>query len=446
MQSPMRQKLPVILFALLTAAVMLLGAAFALRWQTVYEWRDSPQWSFGEKQRQDLAAQNPLRIEVYVRQNPRLRREFQRWLTPLRFIAPQLELTFVNPDTDPLRVQDRGITREGQVYVQAGQTGKRLDTPGVAAMERTLLELMYQGQKQIVHIQGQGERAFLSDTAGSWISVYQALRADNRVIAALEADSVAHIPEKTDLLVIADPERGSLEDARWLAQYLERGGNLIFTTDTRHAYLPPVLQAVSGLRVAPGVIVDAKAQAYGFENPQTLVIEEVGPNPALHGLRQLPVIPGAVSLAPATGAQGGWMREVLLYTSADSWTESDPLAESMSPDEGEQRGPLAIAWQLSRNVGGKAQFIWILGDSDAWVSPYREQGGNRQWFTQTFSHLLGGDAALATVAAPPKDLHINASQSRLYTLAAALLLGLPLLAALCAWLYFRTIRWRYRAK
>lgn len=109
MQSLMRQKLPLVLFALLTACTLILGATLALRSQTVYEWRDTPQWSFNDKQRKDLAAQNPLRIEAYVRQNPRLRREFQRWLMPLQFIAPQLELTFVNPDTDPLRVQDRGI-------------------------------------------------------------------------------------------------------------------------------------------------------------------------------------------------------------------------------------------------------------------------------------------------------------------------------------------------
>ena len=441
----MRQKLPLVLFALLTVCTLILGATLALRSQTVYEWRDTPQWSFNDKQRKDLAAQNPLRIEAYVRQNPRLRREFQRWLMPLQFIAPQLELTFVNPDTDPLRVQDRGITREGQLYIQLGQTGKRLDTPSVAAVERTLLELLYQGQKQIVHIQGQGERAFLSDTAGSWLSVYQALRADNHLIAALEPANVSHIPEQTDLLIIADPARGTLEDARWLAQYLERGGNLIYATDTRHAYLPPVLQAISGLRIAPGVIVDANAQQYGFNNPQTLVIEEVGANPALHGLRQLPVIPGAVALHPATESQSGWLREVLLYTSPQSWTESDPFADTLNLDEGEQRGPLTIAWQLSRNVGDKAQFIWILGDSDAWITPYREQGGNRQWFTQTFSHLLGNDAALASVSTPPKDLHINASQTRLYTLATVLLLVLPLLAALGGWLYFRMLKWRYRA-
>lgn len=441
----MRRKLPLTAFALLTASTLILGAVWALRLQTVYEWRDTPQWSFNERQRTDLAAQNPLQIEVYVRQNPRLRREFQRWLAPLRFIAPQLAVSFVNPDTDPLRVQDRGITREGQLYVQVGQKGQRLETPSVAALERALLELMQQSDKQIIHIQGHGERAFLSDTAGSWLSVYQALRADNRIIAALDPASVPHIPEDTDLLVIADPERGRLEDARWLAQYLERGGNLIYTTDTRHAYLAPVLQAVSGLRVASGVIVDAKAQSYGFDNPQMLVIEEIGPNPALQGLRQLPVIPGAVALQPATDAQSGWLREVLLYSSPQSWTESEPFANSLRLDDGEARGPLAVGWQLSRNVGDKAQFIWILGDSDAWITPYREQGGNRRWFTQSFAHLLGGDAVISSIGAPPKDLHINATQTRLYSLAAILLLGLPLSVALSAWLYFRMLRWRYRA-
>lgn len=277
------------------------------------------------------------------------------------------------------------------------------------------------------------------------MTVYQALRADNRLIAALDPKSVPHIPEAADLLIIADPERGSLEDARWLAQYLERGGNLVYTTDTRHQYLPPVLQAISGLRVIPGTVVDARAQSYGFENPQTLVIEEVGANPALQDLRRLPVITGASAFNPATAAQQGWMREVLLYSSAQSWAERDPLAQKLQFDEGEALGPLAIGWQLSRNVGDKAQFIWILGDSDAWIVPHREQGGNRQWFVQSFAHLLGGDALPAAVRMPPKDLHIEASPARLYTLAALLLLGLPLSAALGGVLYFRMLRWRYRA-
>ena len=441
----MRHKLTFYAFILLTALTMLLAAFVALRWQTVAEWRDAPQWSLTDSQRQHLAETTPLRIEIYLRHNPRLRRQFQQWLMPLQFAAPQLDVQFINPDTDPLRVQDRGITREGQLYLQVGTQGKRLDTPSVAALERSLLELLYQGQKQIVHVQGQGERAFLSDTAGSWLAVYQALRADNLTIAALNPHTVAQIPEATDLLVIADPGRETLEDAPWLAQYLEHGGNLLYTTDIRHRYLPGWLQQLSGLHVAPGVIVDANAQQYGFANPQMLAIDQVGDHPALAGLRQLPVIPGAVALLPEHDAASGWQRDALLYSSTQSWTERDPDGEHMSLNDDEQRGPLPVVWQLSREINGKTQLLWLMGDSDAWTLPYREQGGNRQWFTQSLPHLLGGDTALSRVAATRKDQHIHASETRLYTLAALLLLALPLLAAVSGILYFRTLKWRYHA-
>lgn len=441
----MRHKLPLFFFALLTSAALLLGALAALRWQSVAQWRDAPQWSLSDSQRELLAAQTPFTIEIYVRNNPRLRRQFQQWLTPLQFAAPQLEILFVNPDTDPLRVQERGITREGQIYVQVGTQGKRLETPGVATLERALLELLYQGQKRIVHVQGQGERAFLSDTAGSWLGIYQALRADNLSIATLNPADVAEIPQQTDLLVIADPGRGTLDDAPWLAQYLQQGGNLLYTTDTRHSYLPPLLQHISGLQVAPGVMVDAAARQYGFDNPQMLVIRDVGEHSSLAGLRQLPVIPGAVALLPDNSVENGWQRDALLYTSADSWSERDPSGSHLSPDDSESRGPLTIAWQLSRRHGERQQYIWIIGDSDAWIPPYRDLGGNRQWFTQSFPHLLGGDTALSRIRPPPKDQHIEATQTRLYTLAALLLLGLPLLAAGSGILYFRMLKWRYRA-
>lgn len=441
----MRHKLSLIFLACLTAFTLLTGAVVALRLQTVYEWRDTPQWSLTEAQREDLASRHPLTVEVYLRNNPRLRRQFQQWLKPLQFAAPQLEVRFVNPDTDPLRVQDRGITREGQMYVQVGHSGKRLETPSVRALERTLLELLYQGEKQIVHTQGHGERAFLSDTPGSWLGVYQALRADNILIGTVNPADVATIPEGTDLLVIADPRKGSMEESPWLAQYLESGGNLFYGTDTRHAYLPALLRNLSGLDANPDPLVDAAAQDYGFENAQMLIIDAVGDSPALAALRQLPVVPGAVALMPQADAQQGWQRDILLYSSDKSWAERDPLANTLSADEGEARGPLGVLWQLKREHHGKNQYIWLAGDSDAWVSPYRELGGNRQWFTQSFSHLLGGDAALAKVAAPPKDQIINASQTRLYVLAALLLLGLPCLAGLCGWLYFRMIKCRYRA-
>ncbi|MDO4775836.1 MAG: Gldg family protein [Cardiobacteriaceae bacterium] len=440
----MRHKLSLILLACLTVSALLAGAVVALRLQTVYEWRDTPQWSLTEAQRSELASRHPFTVEVYLRNNPRLRRQFQQWLAPLQFAAPRLQVHFINPDTDPLRVQDRGITREGQMYVQIGQTGKRLETPSVSALERTLLELLYQGEKQIIHIQGHGERAFLSDTPGSWLGIYQALRADNILIGTVNPADVATIPDGTDLLVIADPGKGSLDDAPWLAQYLDSGGNLLYSTDIRHAYLPAPLRALSGLDANPDPLVDAAARDYGFENPQMLVIDAVGESPALAALRQLPVIPGAVALIPQAEPRQGWQRDILLYSSDKSWAERDPLANTLSADDGEARGPLGILWQLTREHHGKTQYLWLAGDSDAWIPPYRELGGNRQWFTQSIPHLLGGDAALAKVAAPPKDQIINASQTRLYVLGALLLLGLPALAGLCGWLYFRMLKWRYR--
>lgn len=440
----MRHRLPLLFLALLTSMTLLLAAVVALRSSAAYEWRDTPQWSFSDAQRRDLARQTPFTLEVYLRGNPRLQRQFLQWLQPLQTIAPQLRITFINPDTDPLRVQDRGITREGQIYARLGQHGKRLETPSVAALERTLLELLYQGDKQIVHLQGHGERAFLSDTPGSWLAVYQALRADNILIGAINPREVDAIPEGTDLLVIADPAARQLDHAPWLAPYLDSGGNLLYTTDTRHAYLPAWLRDISGLTAHPHALVDAAAQGYGFDNPQTLVIDAVGEHPALGGLRQLPVIPGAVALMPEHEAAAGWQREILFYSSDKSWAETDPRAERLVADDNEPRGPLGVLWQLSRERAGKTQYLWIAGDSDAWTLPYRDMGGNRQWFTQSLPHLLGGDAAIARVSAPPKDRLIEVSQARLYTLAAIMLFGLPLLAALSGWLYFRILRWRYR--
>ncbi|MDO5090893.1 MAG: Gldg family protein [Cardiobacteriaceae bacterium] len=441
----MRHKPSLILLACLSLCTLIAGAVVALRWQAVYEWRDTPQWSLNDAQRAELASRSPFTIEVYLRHNPRLRRQFAQWLKPLQFAAPQLAVQFINPDTDPLRVQDRGITREGQLYVHIGQSGKRLETPGVAALERTILELLYQGDKQIIHTQGHGERAFLSDTAGSWLGIYLALRADNIVIGTLNPAEVANIPDGTDLLVIADPVRDSLDNTPWLDQYLENGGNLLYTTDTRHAYLPKTLRHLSGLAAHPHPLVDAAAKSYGFENPQMLVIDAVGEHPALAALRQLPVIPGAIALLPDAAPAQGWQRSTLLYSSNKSWGEHHPRADTLTADDNEIRGPLGILWQLSREHHGKTQTLWIAGDSDAWIAPYRELGGNRQWFAQSIPHLLGGNTALAKIATPPKDHAIHASQTRLYTLAALLLLGLPALAALSGWLYFRTLKWRYRA-
>lgn len=193
--------------------------------------------------------------------------------------------------------------------------------------------------------------------------------------------------------------------------------------------MPPWLATLSGLRLVEGSVVDAGAKGYGLDDPQLLLVEELGEDVVSDGIKQAPLLPTAVALAdnPDSPPTSDWTRHVLLWSGKQSWAEKNADAGVIMPDEGEAKGPLPLGWALERDFQGRKQRIVILGDSDLFQDNYLNVGGNSTLVQNLFASLMPARAH-ANIAPPElKDQYLTLTEGEMLWLAIVLIVILPLL-------------------
>lgn len=437
-------------FALLCFMVLVLMACAwtALHLRVGFEWREQPLIQISDAQQTRLQSiHTPIELTAYINGNPRLRQAVVNQLQQLKNLLPTFHYRIQNPDTDPIGVQKHNITQNGQLYLQMGNHGKRIDVPVAEVILRTVLMLDDTARHQAVHLQDSGERGFLADTGGSWRGLYQALNNPLLDVTALGLTQSINIPENADLAIIADPSpyQHAIHLNASIQTYLNQGGNVIYTTDTQHPYLPPILAQMSGLQILPGVVVDMVGRTIGFSDPRIIPVA-VNENTDLgRHSKDLPVLSGAVAFTQITSPAQGWTLTPLFKSSRGSWNETSEITGRIALDvPQEQQGPLVLAWLLTRSYHGNQQSVLILGDSDLFAGNALALGGNRQFGTLAIAMLSHSLSGQVPVQMPLADQYIQQSVARNYLLATILLLIFPLMGVVLLILMRRHVYRHYQ--
>ena len=148
------------LLFVLMLAVLLGGGYLSLNLRSSITLREQPLLTLNTRQSAQLAAiEAPIEIYAYIDRNPRLIRAIEDSLIPLRQHLPQLQLRIIDPNTDPVAVKNHDISRIGQIYVQVGDKGERLEFASPEGIARSILTLQGAEARQIVHLQGNGRLA-----------------------------------------------------------------------------------------------------------------------------------------------------------------------------------------------------------------------------------------------------------------------------------------------
>lgn len=226
---------------------------------------------------------------------------------------------------------------------------------------------------------------------------------------------------------------------------MAQGGNLLYTTDTQHPFLPKILQSISGLHLLNGTVVDMASQQLGFEDPRILPAAINEQTELTQSLQQLPILPGAVAITEERAPEKDWKRTVLLQSSPNSWNEQGEVSGHIALDAQETRGPLPVAWLLTREYHARQQSIVIMGDSDIFQQQAFGMAGNRAFAQALFTYLAQVEGGERLNRPNLKDQYIQLSTTQTYWWAGLQLLGLPLSIFLLGWYLRRRIEKRYQA-
>ena len=417
------------LFSILFCLIILIFCAFvSLNLQNSFFWRQNPVFSLDFAQKEALSKINfPIKITAYLRGNPKFQREIKALITELNEIK-KVEFEIKNPENYPLEIKERKINFEGQLWIEnASNAEGYAANPSPPAIISALLQLAGAEKAVLAHIVGDGERAAF-ETQDSWQGAYELLKNSNFIPNEVNLSQSINIPQNTKFAVFA-ASRGN-KNAHWNAAiktFVEEGGNLIFATDIENRYLPPYLAELSGLEILEGVVVDLQGQALGFADPRVVPAEFPVNNPLTKNLNELPLLAGTLAFKEVKEPQNGWERVAIFRSSAHSWNETSPVYGTIALDGEEQKGPLPVAWLLTKTLPNKQnQKILILGDCDLFTKENIHRGGNADFAKALFANFSEVDA-VSGKSAELKDQYIKLKPSTEILIAFFMIFLLPLL-------------------
>ncbi len=450
LSSRRRQLIGSVLFhvLLLTAAGLIawLGYRYGLEW----DWSSGNRNSLSETSQRLLGRlQEPLTFTAYVRQNQLLRREVRELVARYQRFKSDVELVFVNPELDPERARELGITQPIELDVSYADRQERLKHLSEEALSNAILRISQRRTHWIVTVEGHGERSLLGHRNHDLGLFGKELGRQGFRIQPLNLASVPLVPDNTGVLIIAGP-RTSLaqEEMNGIEAYVHGGGNLLWLTDPGD---PPELTAslagLLGIRLLPGVVVDANVSSLGLDDPAFAVVARYPDHPLTRGLQSISLFPRALALEAKDPQL--WKTSPILRTLEQSWNETGPIRGEVTvdPDQEEKSGPLTIALALSRTLAAtdadaeqREQRLVIVGDGDFLSNAYLANGGNLDLGLNILRWLTEEDDLLEVPVRAAPDRTLNLSPTATAIIGLGFLLVSPLLLV-GAGLY---IRWRRR--
>ncbi|HEY9150423.1 MAG TPA: Gldg family protein, partial [Gammaproteobacteria bacterium] len=144
---------------LLFLAVIGTLAWLSTRYEHQSDWTASGRNTLTEDSRKLLAElKEPIRITAFVRDNNPLRKSISELVARYQRVKPDIQLEFVNPDTNPEQVRELGIGFDGELLLRYQGRSEKVQQLNEQQISNALLRLAGQGERWILFLAGHGER------------------------------------------------------------------------------------------------------------------------------------------------------------------------------------------------------------------------------------------------------------------------------------------------
>ncbi len=437
-----------LLLVLGAGAIGYLGNRYA--WQA--DWTANGRISLSAESRAVLAQlDGPVEIVSYANPQGDLRQTVAGFLQRYQALKPDLSLRFVDPQLDPAKMRELGVTVDGALIIRYKDREQHLDELSERSLTNALERLVRGSDRIVAFVTGDDERRADGKANADMGTFMAQLESRGMRAVPLNFAQVGTVPEHTDLVVLASPSLALAPGAvQALVAYVQNGGNLLWLTEPGNDDLGlKPLAAALGVQVLPGVLVDGSGTALGLHDPRMLTLGDYPPQAITRGFRLTTLFPQVSALAQV--AQTGWAVKPFLRSGPQSWTEFHPIDNTKPSDirfdaaAGELKGPLDFGFALSRlspSPDKSEQRAVVIGDGDFLSNTFLGNGGNRALGERVFDWLLGDDKLVDLPPRGAPDRLLEISQAELNALSFGFLIALPLLLLLIG----GAIVWRRRRR
>jgi gliding motility-associatede transport system auxiliary component len=379
-----------------------------------------------------------IHITAFATENDLVRGHIRDLVGRYQRYKPGVELQFVNPDAEPERVRDLGISMDGELLIAYQGRSDKIQALSEQSLTNALLRIARQKQRKVAFLTGHGE----ADPQGKGNHDYgqfgELLSHKGIELTRLNLAESPDIPSDINLLVIAAPRVTLLAgEVHILNNFVKQGGNLLWLAEPGSLEGLEPLAETLGVELLPGVVVDATTRLFGIENPAFAIIASYPMHPVTREMNSVTLFPQAAALEVESPEP--WRAEPLLTTLDRSWTEIGPISGTIKfdNDSDERMGPLDIGFAFTRSRAAKAgtssdedkgeQRVVVIGDSDFLSNTYLGNAGNVDLGLNLFNWLNHDDEFIAITARTAGDVNLDLSRLSQAVIGFGFLFGAPLL-------------------
>lgn len=265
----------------------------------------------------------------------------------------KFDFAFVDPDANPVAAREAGITGDGKVMLQMGETKEIAAFVSEEELARTLIRLISPEARTVYFLQGHGEPSIESGGDLSYAIARDTLEQKNYTVSMLNLISEGEIPEDAEVVIVAGPTKPlGVREVNLLKDYVEAGGSLVVMQDPRLFTefgeapdpLAEYLLTDWGISLNEDIIIDFSGVTQNALDAASL---QYNSHPITQNLNQqyIVILPQARSISLTTIADDV-VTTPLISTSENSWGETSVLVDGENPEFDEATdlpGPLTMA-------------------------------------------------------------------------------------------------------
>lgn len=298
----------------------------------------------------------------------------------VRGANPAITWTTIDPDAQPQRALEAGVTGNGTVLVRArrgeAERTEQLFSPDEGELANALLRLGSESQPKVLFTSGHGEFevAELGDQGLGTLAGQ--LKTVGFAIERLQTQRIDAIPEDAALLVVAGARATFSEGEvamiqRWVN---EDGGALLLALEPNLPGRPAVATGWEGvlpgwgMKLRSDLVLDELMHSY-VGDATSVISAGFGYHDITDDLRVPTVFPTARSIQNVNEDPSAQTVFELVQTSEAAWGETRLEAGAAGRDEEDFAGPLTLAAlaELHRDGVEKQGKVLVVGDAD-WLT------------------------------------------------------------------------------
>lgn len=307
----------------------------------------------------------------------------------------KFDYQFMDPDSNPVLVNQLGITGDGKILLQLGDNKEIVTTATEKELTGGLIRLLNPERPVLYFLAGEGEHDTENSGQSAYTRVRQVLESKNYVVNTLNLQAQNAIPDDARVLVIAGPLVPLTKDSIALIKnFVDNGGNLLVLSN-------PV--PLTQLGDQPDLLAEYLASDWNITLDNDIVVDTNSPSSPFFAVAAQyashPItdkMQGVAAIFPYSRSItiGADKTDVsptgLVFTIAQSWGETDFSAmekqQALNYDKGTDiLGPMTLA-VAAENSTTKSRVV-VFGSSTFAEDDNFDFSGNGDMFVNAVDWL-----------------------------------------------------------